>query len=251
MKTIQLKRGKYVADFPVSKIKSAKVNRDFNTKHSKSFAPKLTNYHFMCPFIVDTKGQLFDGHHKFEEALRLNQKTVPVYIVDWIKTSDERKFLDAIISLNNGNLKWTSLDYLKQQRINNPDYSYIYNQYIRNKESISVGNAIGCYFNMMKTGEDFRAGKRKIIDKKFGDFLFENICLLRRRYGADIQAYCVREFINIAHNKANRDISVVRELLNRYEAMVVGGDKCVTSLVDFKPAFERELGTIMRLNESN
>lgn len=251
MKTIQLKRGKYVADFPILKVKTATVNRDLNIKHSRNFCEKLTKYHFMVPFILDKSNNLIDGHHRYAQALSLKQKTVPVYIVDWVKTNDKKEHLDAIISLNNNNLKWKPIDYLKQQRVANQDYSYIYDMYVKNKDSISIGNVIGCYLNIRKSDKDFTTGKRRIIDKEFGDFLLENLCRLKRTHGNFVQAYCVREFITIAHSKAKRDMKIVSELFRRYETMIVRGDKAITSLIEFKPAFEGELGTLQRLNGKN
>src|SRR5210317_1479690 len=113
IKTPEIKVGKFDSNYPIKKVKIAGVNRETIEAHSKNFKSKLIDFGWMMPIVVSQKGDLIEGHHRLRSAVLLNQTTVPAYIVNWIDTNEAKKHLDTIISLNNGNKAWNTLDYLK------------------------------------------------------------------------------------------------------------------------------------------
>ena len=60
-----------------------------------------------------------------------------------------------------------------------------------------------------------------------------------------IVAYCVREFIAVAWNKANKDIKAIDFLFNKYEKMVKSNHPSASSIPLFRPTLE------LYLNEYN
>ena len=107
----------------------AKVNRETKLTHAENFKSKLTDYGWLMPIVVSSKGDVIEGHHRIESAKLLKQKTLPAYIVDWINTTDAQNHLSCIISLNNGNLNWSMFDYLKAFSKHNINYKLVYDIY--------------------------------------------------------------------------------------------------------------------------
>lgn len=241
MKTEEIKRGEFNAYYPISNLKPSTVNRDLFLKHSESFKNKLNNYGWLMPIVVSKNGDVIEGHHRLESAKLLNQITIPVYIVDWIDTNDSTKNLDCIINLNNGNRPWTKIDYLKAFSIENKDYKTVYNAYLSNSNNMSIGNIINCFFGK-NINFKFKKGICKIDDLNFSNFLLNKISELVCKYGSKkIQAYSVRELINISFLKANKDLKAIEHLFRYYDEMARINHPALTSICDFKPTMEKEL----------
>jgi hypothetical protein len=234
----EIKRGEYNAYYPISELKMATVNRDTVIKHAENFKSKLNDYGWMMPIIASSNGDVIEGHHRIHSAKLLNQKTIPAYIVDWVNTNEEAEHLKAIISLNNGNKAWSTADYLKAFAKDNENYKIVYNSHLKNVNNISVGNVVNCFFGKTK-GAGFKRGRSKIIDLKFSLYLLEKISFLVEKHGKrKIQAYCVREMINIGFVAAKRNIETMDFLFNKYDKMANENNGVLTSINEFKPTME-------------
>ncbi len=169
MKTTEIKRGEFKPFFNIKDLKKAKVNRDLLLKHSENFKDKLNEFGWMMPIVVSKDGDIIEGHHRVESAKLLKQKTVPVYIVDWVDTKQQRDHLNAIINLNNGNKAWLTVDYLKAFANENDQYKIAYDYYRKNSNTISGGNIVHLFFTPNHIG--FKKGECKIKDLKFSLYL--------------------------------------------------------------------------------
>jgi len=238
MNTQEIKRGEYNAYYSISDLKMATVNRDTVTKHAENFKSKLNDYGWMMPIVVSSKGDVIEGHHRIESAKLLKQKTIPAYVINWVDTDKEAEHLKAIIGLNNGNKAWLTPDYLKAFARNNKDYKIVYDAHLKNINNISVGNVANCFFGKTK-GTGFKKGKSKIIDLEFSLYLLEKISFLVAKHGKrKIQAYCVREMINIGFISAKRNIKTMDFLFKKYDKMAIDGNAVLTSINEFKPTME-------------
>ena len=250
--TIKIKVGKFNPNYPINKLKLAKVNRDLVENHSESFKTKLIDYGWMMPIVVSKKGDLIEGHHRLKSAILLNQDTIPVYIVDWIDTNKAKEHLDTIISLNNGNKNWNTLDYLKAYIDFNQDYEKVYDIYEKNSSNITVGNVVNCYFGLTNAGDGFfKKGKATIKDEKFSDYILEELCNLSQKYGKNkIAAYCVRELIKLGFTKTKKDIKAMGYLFKQYENMAKTSHLAISSIHDFRPLMEVYLSDYYRIRNN-
>ena len=252
MKTQEIKRGEFNAYYLISDLKIANVNRDLFIKHSEAFKNKLNDFGWMMPIVISSTGDVIEGHHRIETAKMLNQKTIPVYIVDWIDTKDTSEHLDCIINLNNGNRAWLKVDYLKAFAKENKEYKIVYDAYLNNSNNISVGNVINCFFGK-SVNDKFKKGLCKIEDLQFSLVLLNKFSDLISKYGSNkIQAYCVRELINTCFVKADKDKKAIDHLFKIYEDWAKNNHYALTSISEFKPQMEKELSYYkLKINESN
>ena len=236
-----LKKGKFKPNYPINKLKYAKVNRDMTVNHAENFKTKLIDYGWMMPIVASVTGDVLEGHHRIESAKLLKQKTVPAYIVDWVDTKQVKKHLDCIISLNNGNKAWSMFDYLKAFADENEDYKIVYDAYMSNSNNVSVGNVINIFFTRVthSNNSKFKKGTAKIEDLKFAYYLLHNISNLYEKYGRRrIQAYCVREFVKVAYAKAQKNKKAIDYLFKQYEKMAKRDHLAISSISEFKPILE-------------
>ena len=241
MRTTEIKRGEFNAYYSINKLKMAAINRDIFEQHAENFKDKLTTNGWLMPIVVSSKGDVIEGHHRIISAKLLKQKTIPAYIVDWVNTEVEKEHLNCIITLNNGNRAWNTLDYLKAFSKENKDYQKVFDTYKKNSNNISVGNVVNCFFSKPKGG-DFKNGKSKIKDIKFSLYLIRKISNLVAKYGkSHVQAYCVREMINIGFSKAYKDYEAMDYLFKEYAGLAKGEHPSATSITRFKPLMEASL----------
>ena len=236
-----LKKGKFKPNYPINKLKYAKVNRDMTVNHAENFKTKLIDYGWMMPIVASVTGDVLEGHHRIESAKLLKQETVPAYIVDWVDTKQVKKHLDCIISLNNGNKAWSMFDYLKAFADENEDYKIVYDAYMSNSNNVSVGNVINIFFTRgtHSNNSKFKKGTAKIEDLKFAYYLLHNISNLYEKYGRRrIQAYCVREFVKVAYAKAQKNKKAIDYLFKQYEKMAKRDHLAISSISEFKPILE-------------
>lgn len=239
--------GIYKPNYAINKLKYATVNRDMTLNHAENFKTKLVDYGWMMPIVVSKTGDVLEGHHRIESAKLLKQKTVPAYIVDWVDTKQVKEHLDCIISLNNGNKAWSMFDYLKAFAKHNEDYRIVYDAYKSNSNNVSVGNVIKIFFK--SNNRAFKKGTAKIEDLKFAKYLLYKLSNLYERYGSKkITAYCVREFIQVAYNKAKKDREAIDYLLKQYSRMAKTGHLGVSSILDFRPLLEVYLNDYKKIN---
>jgi len=193
-----------------------------------------------------------EGHHRLEAAILLDQETIPVYIVDWIDTTNTSEHLDCIINLNNGNRPWLKVDYLKAFAKENKDYKIVYDAYLSNSNNISVGNVINCFFGK-SVNQKFKKGECKIEDINFSLMLLNKFSDLISKFGSNkIQAYCVRELITVSFIKAKKDTKAIEYLFKIYEEWAMNNHYALTSISRFKPEMEEKLNYYnLKLNESN
>jgi hypothetical protein len=235
MKTTEIKRGEFNAYYPIENLKPADVNRDLFLKHSESFKNKLNTFGWMMPIVISKYGDVIEGHHRLAAAIMLEQKTIPVYIVD-CNTNNKIEHRDYIINLNNGNRAWNKLDYLKTFAEQNKDYKIVYDVYLSNVNNISIGNIINCYFYKKN---QFNKGLSKIENINFAEYLINNISYLVNKHTTKkIQAYSVREMIKIAYSKTNMNIECMDYLFKHYDMMADKNHLSLTSISDFKPYME-------------
>lgn len=247
MKATELKRGEFKAYYSISDLKPAKVNRDLLSKHAENFKAKLKENEWLMPVVISSNGDVIEGHHRIESAKLLNQLTVPVYIVDWVDTNNQKEHLDCIIGLNNGNKAWTKLDYLKAFARKNEDYKKVYDAYLKNQCNVTAGNIINCYFSWkVRKNSNFKKGLSKIINEDFAEYLVNKLSNLNKEFGKNkIAAYCVRELIFISYVKAKMDFNSMDYLFKKYEEMAKADHPSLTSINKFRPIME------LYLNEYN
>ena len=244
----EIKRGDYNAYYPISELKMAAVNRDTVIKHAENFKSKLNDYGWMMPIVVSSRGDVIEGHHRIESAKLLKQKTIPAYIIEWVDTSNKSKHLSSIISLNNGNKAWNTLDYLKAYSTDSTHYNIVYDVYLKNCNNISVGNIVNLFF--WNTRASFKKGSSVVKDYKFSSYLVEKISKLVNDYGkSNIQAYCVREMINIAFTKAYKDYKALNFLFKEYGKLAKVEHPAATSISRFKPLMELSLIEFNKINK--
>ena len=242
-----LKKGKFKPNYPINKLKYAKVNRDMTVNHAENFKTKLIDYGWLIPVVASVTGDVLEGHHRVEAAKMLKQETIPVYEVDWVDTKQLKEHLDCIISLNNGNRAWTMFDFLKAFTNHNEDYKIVYDAYMRNSNNVSVGNAINIFFK--PHNNKFKTGEAKIEDLEFSNYLLHNLSDLYEKYGSKkITAYCVREFITVSYKKAKKHKGAVDYLFKQYEKMARTGHLAVSSINDFRPLLEVYLNDYKKIN---
>ena len=139
-------------------------------------------------------------------------------------------------------------DYLKAFAKHTKDYKIVYDAYTSNSNNVSVGNVINVFFR--QHNKEFKKGTAIIEDLKFSKYLLHNLSDLYEKYGKKkITAYCVREFINVAFNKANKDRGAVKYLLKQYEKMAKTGHLAISSIVDFRPLLEVYLNVYRSLSK--
>ena len=243
-----IKKGKFKSNYPINKLKYAKVNRDMALNHAENFKTKLIDYGWMMPIVASVTGDVLEGHHRIESAKLLKQETVPVYIVDWVDTKQAKEHLDCIISLNNGNRAWSMFDYLKAFAKHNKDYNIVYDAYTSNSNNVSVGNVINIFFK--QNNQQFKKGTAIIEDLEFAKYLLHSLSDLYEKYGSKkITAYCVREFILVAYTKAKKDKGATDYLLKQYSTMAKTGHLGISSIVDFRPLLEVYLNDYKKTNK--
>ncbi len=253
MKTTELKRGEFKPYYAISDLKPAKVNRDLLAKHAENFKAKLKENEWLMPVVISSNGDVIEGHHRIESAKLLKQTTVPVYIVDWVDTNNQKEHLNCIIGLNNGNKAWTRLDYLKAFARKNEDYKKVYDVYLKNQNNISVGNIVNCYFGYrIRQSYHFKKGLATIIDENFAKYLVNKFSNLNKDFGKNkIAAYCVRELIYISYVKAKMDVKSMDYLFKKYEQMAKADHPSITSINKFRPIMELYLNEYNLLTNKN
>jgi len=229
----ELKRGKYDAYYPISKLKENNVNRDCVKSHSKKFQKKLTTNNWMMPIVISEKGDILEGHHRLDGAKGLGQTTVPVYIVDWIDTDVKKQHLKSIISLNNGNRAWKPLDYLKSYRGENKDYKFVLNAYNENLKNISLGNIIITFFGGRATTKSYKDGEYQIENKESAKYVLRRIVGISSKFGkSKVIAYCVRDMIELSYGKSHAEQEY---LFDKYDELLTTESPLATSVTDLKP----------------
>lgn len=242
MKTTEIKRGEFKPFYDIKELKMAELNRDIKLFHSESFKSKLNEFGWMMPIVVSNCGDIIEGHHRVVSAKLLKQKTVPAYIVDWVDTKNQKSHLNAIINLNNGNRAWNTLDYLKAFAKENEEYKIVYDNYLKNQNTISAGNVVNVFFGSSRTNDCFKKGTATIKDLKFSLYILSKISDLVNEYGKrNVQAYCVREMIAIGLTKVFKDYKAVDYLFKQYGNLAKIGHPSATSITQFKPIMEENV----------
>jgi len=235
MKTTEIKRGQFNAYYPVSDLKHSLVNRDIVQNHSDIFKKKLQQYGWLSPIIIDTKGNIIEGHHRALATQNLGLETIPVYIIDWVNTSDLNEYQKYIISLNSSNRKWSSLDYLKSFSRNVNTYEYVYKKYEKTKDIFSVGNLLNIYFGYGST-QQFRDGKSIIKNKEFSEYLFENFYRLKRDYGSvKFQAFTINRVCSFVHPKLKGNKKEMNFIFKQLESLAKNDSPTLSSVEMIRP----------------
>jgi hypothetical protein len=242
MKTTEIKRGEFKPFYDIKELKMSHLNRDVMVHHSENFKIKLKEFGWMMPIVVSKGGDIIEGHHRVVSAKILKQKTVPAYIVDWVDTNNQKSHLNAIINLNNGNKAWNTLDYLKAFSKENEQYKIVYDAYLQNQNTISAGNAVNVFFGSSRFNDCFKKGTATIKDLKFSLYILNKISNLVNRYGKkNVQAYCVREMINIAFTKIYKNYKAIDYLFTEYGRLAKMGHPSATSITQFRPIMEENI----------
>lgn len=246
MKTIkktEVKVGKFDLNYPTKQLKHSIVNRDFVQNHSDSFKSKVEEFGWLVPIVIDQYGNIIEGHHRVEMAIKIGMKTLPVYIVDWIDTSNKDEYLQYIISLNNANRKWSALDYLKSYGTSgtSKDYSFVYKKYLDTKDVFSVGNVLNIYFN---TGcsISFKRGSSTIKNLAFSDYLFRKFYNMKKHYGGvKIQAFTINRVCAFAHQKIKGNLSEMKYIFDQLEQLAENDSPVLSSVEHIRPFVNKQL----------
>ena len=241
MKKVEIKVGHGDSFFPLKNLKHSLVNRDIVDNHSDVFIQKIKEEGFMSPIIIDSKGNILEGHHRALAAEKLGLKTVPVYITPWVDTSNRNEYQRTIIGLNNSNRKWSALDYLKSYSENKKTYNYTYKKYLQSDNGLSVGNVLNIYFNA-GSSKTFKNGSSKIKDKDFSDYLYDNILRLRKKYSSkSFQAVTVNRLSGFAHQKINGNKKELDYILQQLEELAIDNSPTLSSVEHLRPYLNRQL----------
>jgi hypothetical protein len=249
MKTKQIKTGVFVGNYPVSKLKHSLVNRDIVSNHFQQFGKKIEQYGWLSPIIIDEKGNIIEGHHRAMAAEKLNLDIIPVYIVDWVNTSNLNEYQKYIISLNSSNRPWGAIDYLKSFSRNKVDYKYVNTKYNETKDVFSVGNVLNIYFDS-GSNQRFKDGLSTIKNKDFSEFLFENFLRLKRTYGGvKFQAFTINRVCSFAHQKIKDNKKEMTFLFSQLEMLAETGSPLLSSVEMIRPWLNKQLKMQREINK--
>ena len=241
--TTEIKVGKFNLNYPTKKLKHSIVNRDIVTNHSDSFKSKVEEFGWLVPIIIDQYGNIIEGHHRVEMAIKIGMRTLPVYIVDWIDTKNKDEYLQYIISLNNGNRAWTALDYLKSYGTNgtDKDYTFVYKKYLETDDIFSVGNVLNIYFNS-GCSTTFKRGKSQIKNLAFSDYLFRKFYNMKKHYGGiKIQAFTINRVCAFAHQKVKGNLGEMKYIFDQLEELAENDSPVLSSVEHIRPYVNRQL----------
>jgi len=241
--TTEIKVGKFDLNYPTKQLKHSIVNRDIVKNHSYSFKSKVEEFGWLVPIVIDQYGNIIEGHHRVEMAISIDIKTLPVYIVDWIDTSNKDEYLQFIISLNNGNRAWTALDYLKSYGTNgtDKDYTFVYKKYLETNDIFSVGNVLNIYFNS-GCSTTFKRGKSQIKNPAFSDYLFRRFYNMKKHYGGiKIQAFTINRVCAFAHQKIKGNLAEMQYIFDQLEELAENDSPVLSSVEHIRPFVNRQL----------
>jgi hypothetical protein len=242
MKNQEIKVGKYNAFYPIENLKQSLVNRDIVKNHSDLFSKKISEYGWMSPIIIDDNGNIIEGHHRALSAEKLQLKTVPAYIVDWVDTNDLNEYQKCIINLNNSNRKWGAIDYLKSFSRNKEEYLFVFKKFNQASKIFSVGNVLNIYFNC-GTNQTFKDGNSKIKDKEFSDYLFNNFLRLKSLYGGvKFQAFTINRVCSFVHQKIKGNKKEMEFLFKQLESLAKQNSPLLSSVEMIRPWLNEQLG---------
>lgn len=241
MKTTEIKTGQFNAYYPISNLKQSLVNRDIVENHSQIFSKKIKEFGWLSPIIIDTKGNIIEGHHRALSAEKLQLETIPAYIVDWVDTKDLDEYQKYIISLNNSNRKWGALDYLKSFSRNKKEYSFVFGKYNETSDVFSVGNILNIYFNC-GTSQQFKDGKAYIKDLEFSTYLFDNFFFLKKQYGGvKFQAFTINRVCSFVHQKVKGNIKEMNFIFRQLESLAKTDSPLLSSVEKIRPWLNEQL----------
>lgn len=241
MKTQEIKVGTFNGFYSIENLKQSLVNRDIVKNHSELFGKKISEYGWMSPIIIDTKGNIIEGHHRALSAESLGLKTVPVYIVHWVKTDDLDEYQKYIISLNNSNRKWSAIDYLKSFSRNKDEYMLVFKKYNKTSSIFSVGNVLNIYFNC-GTNQTFKDGNAKIKNIEFSDYLFENFLRLKSQYGGvKFQAFTINRVCSFVHQKIKTNKKEMDFMFKQLESLAKQDSPLLSSVEMIRPWLNEQL----------
>jgi hypothetical protein len=236
-----LKKGTFDANYPISELKQSLVNRDIVENHLNNFAKKLDKFGWLSPIIIDDKGNIIEGHHRVLSAEKLKLNSVPVYIVDWVNTSDLNEYQKYIISLNNSNRAWGALDYLKSFSRNKDAYEFVYQKYIDSNGVFSVGNILNIYFNC-GTSQEFKEGRSTIKDLKFSEYLNKNFLRLKSKYGGKkFQAFTINRVCSFVHQKIKGNEKEMDYMFIQLEELAKSDNAILSSVEMIRPWLNTQL----------
>jgi len=248
MKT-QIKVGTYKSDYPIKKLKQSLVNRDIVKNHCDLFSKKIAEFGWLSPIIIDDKGNIIEGHHRALSAENLGLETIPVYIINWVDTNNLNEYQKTIISLNNSNRKWNSLDYLKSFARTNTKYKSVLKKYYATKDVFSVGNLINIYFNS-GCNSIYRDGNSKFSDKKFSDYLFKNLYELKNKYKSKaFTAYTINQVCSFANSKIKGNEKEMKYILKELEVLAMEKSPMLTSIEMIRPWLNKKIELYRTLNK--
>ena len=235
MKTTKSKRGQFNAYYPVSDLKHSLVNRDIVQNHSDVFKKKLQKFGWLSPIIIDTKGNIIEGHHRALATQNLGLETIPVYIIDWVNTTDLDEYQKYIISLNNSNRKWSSYDYLKSFSRNVNVYKQVFKKYEETKNVFSVGYILNIYFGS-GFNTQFKDGKSIIKNLDFSNYLFDNFYRLKKEYGGvKFQAFTINRVCSFVHPKLKGNKKEMNFIFKQLESLAKNNSPLLSSVEMIKP----------------
>ncbi len=235
------KIGTYKSDYLIDNLKESLVNRDIVENHTKTFKNKIKEFGWLSPVIIDKSGNIIEGHHRVLSASKLNLKTIPAYIVDWVNTSDLDEYQKYIISLNNSNRKWSAIDYLKSYARNKKDYTFVYDKYNKTKNVFSVGNVLNIFFNC-GTSQEFKDGKSKIKNLDYSLYLYENFLSLKSKYGGGkFQAFTINRACVFAHQKSISNIKIMNYIFKQMESLAKNNSPLLSSVEMIKPWLKEQV----------
>tara|TARA_R110000822_G_scaffold251226_1_gene378149 strand:- start:673 stop:1416 length:744 start_codon:yes stop_codon:yes gene_type:complete len=245
MNTQEIKVGSFNANYPVNELKHSLVNRDIVEKHSEKFINKIEEFGWLSPIVIDDRGNIIEGHHRALSAEKLNLKTIPAYIIDWVDTDDLNEYQKYIISLNNANRNWSALDYLKSFSRNKKQYSFVFDKYNKTNNVFSVGNVLNIYFNC-GTSQQFKDGKSFIKNLDFSNYLFENLLRLKSKYGGvKFQAFTINRLCSFSHQKIKDNKKEMDFIFKQLESLAKNDSPLLSSVEKIRPWLNEQL-TIYR-----
>lgn len=213
-----LKIGKFITDYKLSNLVLDNgengVNRSILTENVEDKKQKLEDFGWLVPVVITEKGLVLEGQHRVEAAISMGQRSIPVYIVDWVQDEDVDEVRDVVISLNSGNRAWTQWDYIKSYKNSKQNYRVAYEACIKYSKTLTNGLVVTALFGIGSMNQRFKNGDSELKNQSLHPYLLETSSSLVSQYGkSNFPAQTIRTFMQFAH-KNSEDIGLINYVVN-------------------------------------
>lgn len=228
----------------INQLKPSEINRALDYNHVERFSKKLSKNNWLDIIKVDNQYNILEGHHRYYSAKDLGQSKVPVYRIYWLDNLTEKERLTVILEYNASNLNWKNEDYLEKYAELDDDYKYVYEKWKEQNKNLSTGTILNIYMNYSK--KIFTLGQCKLNKGDMANYLSSELTrLVKEHTKSKAQSYCLREIVKVS--KQVKTLDGIKYILNRYEDMLQGDHKYLTSIQKFRKHINYVLNEYLNL----